>query len=238
MKSTLTCIVIDDDELDRMAIEAEVKGYDNIHLLASFGNPIEAIDFLKKQKPDLLFLDIDMPEINGLDLIRAIKELDMLNIIISSHPEFALEGFQLRVFDFILKPVETDRFESCMKRVDEFLELKSKAEAYDVLFENEKILFKEGHGIISVNANEVLYLEAYGDYTKIVTEKKSYLTLATLSNFLESLPNGKFVRVHRSYVISIGKVCGMNQKSVNIGIEAIPIGKTYLKEAKQLFKYT
>lgn len=235
MKSALTCIVIDDDDLDRMAIEAEVKGYEKINLLASFGNPIEAIDFLKKQKPDLLFLDIDMPEINGLDLIRAIKELDMLNIIISSHPEFALEGFQLRVFDFILKPVETERFESCMKRVDEFLELKSKAEAYDVLFENEKILFKEGHNLISLNSSEVLYLEAYGDYTKIVTENRSYLTLATLSNFLESLPDGKFIRIHRSYVVSINKVRIVTLKSVHIGINVIPVGKTYARETKRIF---
>ena len=142
-------------------------------------------------KPYVLFLDIDMPGINGIDFVKSIVDLDIINVFITSHPEYALQGFQLKVFDFILNPLETDRFESCLKRIFEFEQLKGKAEAYDVLFDNDKIIFKEGHNVVNLNANEVIYLEAYGDYTKIVTENKSHLTLATLSNLLESLPAGK-----------------------------------------------
>lgn len=238
MGDPLTCIVVDDSDLDRKSVENEIYRSPVLKLVGSFDNCIEALSFFNVQHPNILFVDIDMPDINGLEFIRTINNTNSINVIISSHPEYALEGFQLKVFDFILKPVETDRFESCIKRVEEFIELKNKAKAYDILFEEEKILFKEGHSIISLHANEVLYLEAYGDYTKIVTEKKSYLTLATLSNFLDSLPNGKFIRIHRSYVISINKVRGMNLKTINMGTEAIPIGKTYIKETKQLFKYT
>ncbi len=133
--------------------------------------------------------------------------------------------------------MESDRFESCISRINDFITLKGKAEAYDVLFEKEKIIFKEGHNLVNINANEVLYLEAYGDYTKIVTENKSHLTLATLSNFLESLPIGKFMRIHRSYVVSINKVKALNQKSLDLGIGSIPIGKTYWKEAKQIMDF-
>lgn len=236
MKNTLTCIIIDDDDLDRMAVEAEAREHQKLNVLGSFSNPIEALDFIKIQRPDILCLDIDMPELNGLDFIKSITALDTINIIISSHPEYALQGFQLKVFDFILKPLESERFTGTIKRVLDFMQLKDKAEAYDVLFENEKIIFKEGHQIVTLNSNEILYLEAYGDYTKIVTDKKEYLTLATLSNFLESLPTGKFMRIHRSYVVAINKIQSFGTKSVNVGINVLPIGKTYLKEAKLTLK--
>jgi DNA-binding LytR/AlgR family response regulator len=237
MKDTLTCIVIDDDDLDRLAVVAEVKSHEKLNLLASFRNPIEALDCIKHQKPQILFLDVDMPEINGLDFIKSIVGLKTINVIISSHPEYALKGFELKVFDFILKPLESHRFGDCIKRVVDFNELKDKAQAYDILFENERIIFKDGHNLVNLNANDVIYLEAFGDYTKIVTENKSCLTLATLSSFLESLPVGKFMRVHRSYVVAINKVTGVGLKSIDLGNNSIPIGKTFLKEAKQTFKY-
>ncbi|WP_182923881.1 LytR/AlgR family response regulator transcription factor [Pedobacter planticolens] len=236
MKDTLTCIIVDDDDLDRIAVESELTAFERIKILGSYTNPIEAINSINALKPDVLFLDIDMPEINGIDFVKSISNLDTINVFITSHPEFALQGFQLKVFDFILKPLETDRFESCIHRIFDFVKLKSKAEAYDVLFDNEKIIFKEGHTVVNLNANEVIYLEAYGDYTKIVTEKKSHLTLATLSNFLESLPAEKFMRIHRSYVVAVNKVKSLGAKNIDMGISAIPIGKTYLKEAKQLLK--
>ncbi len=236
MKNALNCLIIDDDDLDRMAVEAEARSQPQLHVLGSFSHPIEALDFIQYQKPDILFLDIDMPTLNGLDFIRAVTALQTINVIISSHPEYALEGFQLKVFDFILKPLTTERFESTIKRIVDFTELKTKAEAYDVLFENEKIIFKEGHQMVTLNSNEILYLEAYGDYTKIVTDKKEHLTLATLSNFLESLPTGKFIRIHRSYVVATNKVDSLGSKQVRVKANCLPIGKTYLKEAKQLFK--
>ena len=236
MKDTLTCIVIDDDDLDRMAVEAELSTVSRMKILGSFNNPIAAIEAIHSHKPDVLFLDIDMPGINGIDFVKSITDLDTINVFITSHPEYALQGFQLKVFDFILKPLETDRFESCLDRIFEFEQLKGKAEAYDVLFDNDKIIFKEGHNVVNLNASEVIYLEAYGDYTKIVTENKSHLTLATLSNFLESLPAGKFMRIHRSYVVAIKKVKELGQKSIDMGIGSIPIGKTFLKDARQTLK--
>lgn len=235
MKETLTCIIIDDDDLDRMAVEAELLSFPKIKILGSYNNPIEAISAINAHQPNVLFLDIDMPEINGVDFVRSISNLETINVFITSHPEFALQGFQLKVFDFILKPLETSRFESCIQRILDFVKLKDKAEAYDVLFENEKIIFKEGHNVMNLNANEVIYLEAYGDYTKIVTENKSHLTLTTLSNFLGSLPSGKFMRIHRSYVVSINKVKSLGHKCIDMGVDIIPVGKTYIREAKKIF---
>lgn len=235
MKDTLTCIIVDDDDLDRMAVAAELSLFPKIKVLGSYPSPIEAINAINVHQPDILFLDIDMPEINGVDFIKSTVNTETINVFITSHPEFAIQGFQLKVFDFILKPLEAERFESCIHRIFDFVKLKDKAEAYDVLFENEKIIFKEGHKVVNLNASEVIYLEAYGDYTKIVTEKKSHLTLATLSNFLESLPPGKFMRIHRSYVVSINKVKSLGHKCIDMGVGIIPVGKTYLRETKRIF---
>lgn len=237
MKEKLNCVVIDDDELDRMAVETEISRCPNLKMMGSFGNPIEALSTLQITKPDILFLDIDMPELNGLDFVRRIADLNSINVIISSHPEFALEGFQLNVFDFILKPLETARFEHTVKRICDFVQLIDKANAYDVMFENEKIIFKEGHNTVNLNANEIIYLEAYGDYTKIVTDKKDHLTLTTLGSFLQSLPEGKFKRIHRSYVVPNSRIASFGAKTLTlINGAVLPIGKTYLKEAKQVFK--
>lgn len=235
MKDTLTCIIVDDDDLDRMVIEGELSSFANIRVLGSHSNAIEAMSAIRANKPDIIFLDIDMPEVNGIDFVKSISNLDTINVFITSHPEFALQGFQLNVFDFVLKPLETDRFENCITRIHDFVKLKGKAEAYDVLFENEKIIFKEGHSVVNLNANEVIYLEAYGDYTKIVTEKKSHLTLATLSSFLELLPAGKFMRIHRSYVVANDKIKSLGTKSVSVGANILPIGKTYVKQLKSWY---
>lgn len=237
MNKELNCVIIDDDDLDRLAVETEVSQHKRLRLMGSFANPIEAFDMLQVVKPEVLFLDIDMPGLNGLEFVQRIKTLNPINVFISSHAEYALQGFQLNVFDFILKPLETDRFNHTIKRIYDFVGLRDKANAYDVLFDNEKIIFKEGHITINLNASEVIYLEAYGDYTKIVTEKKSHLTLATLGSFLESLPTGKFQRIHRSYVVPTNCIASYAAKTVTLlnGV-ILPIGKTYLKETKQVLK--
>ncbi|TCD07140.1 response regulator transcription factor [Pedobacter frigidisoli] len=238
MNAPLSCIVVDDSDLDRKAVECEIHNSLVLKLDGSFDNCIEALSFYNHRKPDILFVDIDMPEINGLEFIKAINSTNTINVIISSHPEYALEGFQLKVFDFILKPLETDRFESTINRLLDFIQLKSKAEAYDVLFDNEHVVFKDGLKTIKLDVNEILYLEAFGDYTKIVTDKKVHLTLTTLSRFVDSLPLGKFIRIHRSYVIAKNKVNSFGSKSVNVDANILPIGKTYLREAKQILNFS
>jgi DNA-binding LytR/AlgR family response regulator len=233
MNIPLSCIVIDDSDLDRKSVENEVNNSSDLKLIGSFDNCIEALSFFNVHQPDILFVDIDMPDINGLEFIRTINNTGTVNVIISSHPEYALEGFLLKVFDFILKPLETDRFDVTVKRILDFTQLKNKAEAYDVLFEQEDIVFKDGLSTIKLDINEILYLEAFGDYTKIVTDKKVHLTLTTLSKFVESLPLGKFVRIHRSYAVLKGKVNEIGNREISISDKVLPIGKTYYKSAKK-----
>jgi DNA-binding LytR/AlgR family response regulator len=239
MTNTLSCIIVDDNYLDRIAVETELGNFDHLKLLGSFSNAMEALEMVRTCKPDVLFMDVNMPDITGLQLLRCIGGIASYTpicIIISSFPDYALEGFELNVFDYILKPVISERFNDAVKRLADFINIKERARAYSAMIEDEKIAFKEGHNAVYLSVNDIVYLEAFGDYTKVVTPAKNYLTLATLSNFLQSLPPGRFMRVHRSYVIAINKVKSLNVKNIDIGTSILPIGKTYLKEAKQTFK--
>jgi len=236
MKSTLSCIVVDDSYLDRIAVEAALKSFDHIRMLGSYDNAAAALESIGANKPDLLFLDVDMPDVSGLQLFKSLYNCAPLCVVISSHPEYALECFELKIFDYILKPFETERFNACVGRLDDFLSLREKARSYEVLFDCEQIVFKEGHSTVRLQASEVIYLEAFGDYTKIVTEKRTYLTLEVLSAFLECLPAGKFMRIHRSYVIAINKVQCFHVKQIDMGTDMLPVGKTYLNQARLAFK--
>lgn len=237
MKNTLSCIIVDDSYLDRIAIEAALKSFNHIRMLGSYDNAGAALESIGINKPDLLFLDVDMPDISGLQLFKSIYNCKPLCVVISSHPEYALECFELKIFDYILKPLEKERFNTCMSRLDDFLSLKEKARSYDVLFDCEQIVFKEGHTTIRLQASEVVYLEAFGDYTKIVTEKRTYLVLEVLSTFLESLPADKFMRIHRSYVIAINKVQCFHVRQIDMGIGMLPVSKTYLSQTRSIFKF-
>lgn len=236
MTNTLSCIIVEDNDLDRIAIEAELMNFNHLRLLGSFSNALEAMECISTLQPDILFLDIDLPDMTGLQLFDKINSYSPTCVVITSYPEYASQCFELKVFDYILKPVENQRFNQVVNRLVDFSQLKQKARAYDVLFKHEEIIFKVGLSTVKLNSSEILYLEAFGDYTKIVTENKVYLTLATLSNFLELLPPGKFIRIHRSYVIAVNKVRSLNVKKIDIGTSVLPIGRTYLKEAKQTFK--
>jgi len=227
MAIPLTCIILDDNYLDRLTIESELEGRDSIRLLGSFASALEAVGPIKKQKPDVLLLDINMPDINGLQLLKGLETQAPVCIIVSSHPEYALESYELHVFDYILKPLTTERFNHALKRVREFLAIKQRAEAYVAMIESEKIVFREGHDEIHLTLNDISYLEAFGDYTKIVTPKKDYLTLATLGSFLESLPSEKFVRIHRSYAVAKAKVSLITRNTIGINDVNLPVGKTY-----------
>ncbi|NQX42137.1 DNA-binding response regulator, LytR/AlgR family [Pedobacter steynii] len=236
MLNTLSCIIVDDSYLDRITVQSELENVKQLKLLGSFSNAIAAMEMIRLRQPDVLFLDVDMPGVTGLQLFNSVDSYAPACIIISAYPEYAVQGFELKIFDYILKPLDSHRFQLSVQRLLDFSMLKQKASAYDVLFQQEEIIFKEGLNTMKINSNEIIYLEAFGDYTKIVTEKKRYLTLKTLSDFLDALPEGKFMRIHRSYVVAVHKVQRLNVKNIEVGTRILPIGKSHLKAARQRFK--
>ncbi len=199
-------LIVDDQEIDQLMVESIAAAYPSLHKLDVCANALEAVQSIKSLRPDLVFLDIEMPGASGLELLKLMKQQVPMAVFITSHGEFALEGFELSALDFILKPLTEERFAQAMKRVSEYWEMKQKSTAYDVLIEKEMITIKQGHDKLRLPLSDIIYLEAMNDYTKLFTEKKSYITIGALSNFLEQLPEKHFCRIHRSYAIALNKV--------------------------------
>jgi DNA-binding LytR/AlgR family response regulator len=234
MQKIIRFIAIDDNPIDLLMLKEYAASFPFLEHCGSFSSPAEGLAATQTLQPDLVFLDIEMPGMTGLDVLRQIRDKVPVAVFITSHPEFALEGFQLSALDYILKPVTAERFAHTARRLEEYWDMKQKAISYEVLFENESLTIKEGHNQVKLPQQDIIYLEAMQDYTKVVTEKKNYLTLTTLTGFLEKISNNNFLRVHRSYAVAIKKIKELHSDKVVCGNSVIPIGKTYRSSIAQL----
>lgn len=223
-------LIVEDDEIDRAAVEMEAVKFPFLHKIAACSNPVEALEIIHRSNPDVIFLDIEMPGISGIDFLRKKIHTTALPVLVTSHPEFALEGFELEVFDYLLKPVSSERFAVCACRLRDFYQMRTKAFAFDTEQENNFIIIKQGYDKYKIAINDILYLEAMKDYTKIVTADKKYLVLTTLNGIIEKLPKDKFVRIHRSYVVNKNKIETFQKNKVKIHSMELPIGKLYSRE--------
>ncbi len=222
----LKYVIIDDDEIDRAVVETEADKFSFLQKVASCSNPIEAIEIINHFNPDIIFLDIEMPGLSGIELIRRISNCG-LPVFITSHPEFALEGFELEAFDYLLKPVSSERFARCALRLHDFYQMHKKAFAFDNDQNNDFIIIKQGYDKYKIPTHDIVYLEAMRDYTKITTVTKQYLVLTTLNGITEKLPPDIFVRIHRSYVVNRTKIDAIQKNKINIQSHELPIGKLY-----------
>lgn len=223
-------VIVDDDEIDRTAVEIEAAKFSFLHKIASCSNPVEALEIITHSNPDVIFLDIEMPGISGIDFLRKKIHSTALPVLITSHPEFALEGFELEAFDYLLKPVSSERFAACALRLRDFFQMRTKAYAFDTEQENNFIIIKQGYDKYKIAINDILYLEAMKDYTKIVMTEQKYLVLSTLNGIVEKLPKDKFARIHRSYVVNKNKIEALQKNKVKIHSTELPIGKLYSRE--------
>ncbi len=229
----INCIIIDDEELDLFVIEEYVSDYNYLNLLGSYRNVLESIELLKTKDIDLLFMDIDMPVINGVDFLKKIENPPYC-IFITSHVEYALEAFDLHAIDYLLKPIKKVRFDIAVKRAYELFSIQEKALSYELIFEKETIIIKEGNSINKVLINDIVYLEALTNYTKVVTNTRRYITLQNLKNFLNELPQEKFVRIHRSYAVAKNKIKKLQQGEIFLEDFKLPLGKTYRKDVSRI----
>lgn len=227
-------LAIDDSLLDSLALTEYAKAFDFLENCGTFSNAPEGFEAQQYLKPDLVFLDIEMPGISGIDLLRKIREQVPMAVFITSHPEFALDGFELSALDYVLKPLTEARFAETARRIAEYWEMKQKSAAYEVLFEKDMLTIKEGYHQIRLAQRDIVYLEAMQDYTKIVTPRKNYLTLSSLSYFMEQLPAERFLRIHRSYAVALGHIRELRGSEVIGPAYTLPIGKTYRAAVAQV----
>ncbi len=223
----LNCIIVDDDEIDRLTVVSFAKRFDNLEIKGVFESSIKALNFLESEPVDILFLDIDMHELSGLELRRTAMEIPVC-IFITSHPEHALESFEMETLDFIVKPIKMDRFSQTMSRINEFMEVRHKAELFESSLGGDTIYIKEGHQQIKLKLYDILYLEALKDYTLIVTPQKRHCVLASIGNLLKEVHFQSFIRVHRSYAVQKNRIqkIGVNELQLSNNV-SIPIGRSY-----------
>lgn len=221
------CIIIDDDEIDRLMVVSFAKKFSNLEILGAFDNAQEALPLLERKNVDVLFLDIDMPSLNGLEFRKKVMEIPVC-IYITSYPEHAAESFELDTLDYIVKPLKSDRFSITVQKIEDYLELKYKAQLFENSIGGDTIFIKEGHEQTKIKLHDILYLEALKDYTKIVTSQKKHCVLKSIGNLLKENYFQSFIRVHKSYAVQKQYISKKNSTEIvlNNG-QIIPVGRMY-----------
>jgi DNA-binding LytR/AlgR family response regulator len=227
MENTLRYLIVEDDDFDRLSVESEAGKFPFLTKIAACSHPLQAAELIAQCRPDILFLDVEMPGMTGVELLRLLRGQALLAVFISSHPEFAAEGFELEAFDYLVKPLTTERFARCALRLRDFAAMRDKACAFEKEQEGGVITVKQGHDKVKLQLADIRYLEAMKDYTRIILKDKQYLVLTTLSDLLGKLPSGKFVRIHRSYAIQRDKVSAVIGNKVMVAGAELPVGKLY-----------
>lgn len=225
----INCVIVEDDDLDRIMITAIVKKYPRLNLTGIFSTAEELFQKMSCQEITVLFLDIDLPGLTGLELRKKLVNIPIC-IFISAHPEYAIDSFNLDTLDFISKPLKTNRFEKCFNRIEEYLETKQKAALYDASIGGDEIIIKEGHQSIKIKLHEIIYLEALKDYTKIITVNHKHMVLCSIGNLLKKTHFSTFIRVQKSYAVQKNFIQKWDSNMIYLknGI-TIPLSKNYIE---------
>jgi len=227
MTKKYTCIIIDDDEIDRLTVVSFAKKFPVLDILGVFESAEEALPFIDTQNIDILFLDIDMPGLSGIEFRKKALEIPVC-IFITAHPEHAVESFEIETLDFIVKPLKLDRFSQTVSRIEEFMEVKLKASLFEASIGGDTIYIKEGHEQTKVKLHEILYLEALKDYTLIITNKKRHCVLSSIGNLLKEDHFQSFIRIHRSFAVQKQFIQKVNSSEIILNNDiAIPVGRSY-----------
>jgi DNA-binding LytR/AlgR family response regulator len=226
----IKCLVIDDEEPAREILQKHIGGVESLELAASCNNAVEALSFLQSNTVDLLFLDIQMPHILGTSFIRTLKNPPRV-IFTTAYRKYAVEGFELDAVDFLLKPIAFERFLKSVNKLFQ-LNLQSNLVEPDKPETNKEpgqpfLYFRSDRKMVKVLFNDILYIEGLRDYIKIFTTTKTIVTKHLLASLQEMLPSDSFLRIHRSYIVSISKIDSYNADSIEVAKKELPVGRLY-----------
>lgn len=244
----LTCIIIEDEPLARNLMEAYVKKVPHLNLLKSFSSSLNALDFLRENTVDILFSDIQMPEITGITLLKILQKKPLV-ILTTAYSEYALEGYELEVFDYLLKPISLERFLKAVEKATIRLTANQPVVQEKIVQEvvvssegNHGFIFvKDGTKLVKIRLNEIQYIEGLKDYVCIHTKDKDstlkkIVTLQTMKSLESQLSENQFIRVHNSYIIAFDAIDAIDKEKIQIGKNFIPISDTYRKTFKEFIE--
>lgn len=227
----LNCWIVDDEPLALSLLESYVQRTSFLKLTGRYSNALSAMKHLAEEKVDLIFLDIQMPEVNGMEFARIISDHTRV-IFTTAFSEYALEGYKVSALDYLLKPFSFSDFLTAAKKALNWFEMTHKKPVAAATQENSGIFVKSDYKLLHVLFEDILYIEGLKDYVKIYTEEqpKPILSLISLKTLEENLPSDRFIRVHRSYIIHKSKITSINKRRILIGEKQIPMGDTYRKQ--------
>ncbi len=230
MNNQYNCVIVDDEPIAREIIESFVNKTPNLKLIGSFQNAVETLNFSEKDDVDVYFLDINMPEINGLSLAKIINKKAHV-IFTTAYRDYAIDGFDLNVIDYLLKPIAFDRFLQAIEKIPQLQKNNNSQINSDI--NNDFLFVRSERKMMKISFNDILYIESLSDYLKIHLTDKVVVTRETITNITNKLPENLFLRIHRSYVISIQKIHSYTNEFIELSNKALPISRSYKESVLQ-----
>jgi DNA-binding LytR/AlgR family response regulator len=229
---SINCIIIDDEPLSRKGLKEYVADIPFLHLLGEYENALDAGEILAGGEIQLMFLDIQMPKITGLDFLKTLSNPPAV-IFTTAFPQYALDGFELNALDYLLKPISFDRFLKAATRAKDFHELRQKNKDQVGQGAPSYFFIKADNQLVKILLNEILFVEALQNYVAIQTITKKYISYLTFKSVEEYLPSGTFIKVHKSYIIAAEKIDSIDGNDVKIGAYHVPISRNLKEEVMQ-----
>jgi DNA-binding LytR/AlgR family response regulator len=233
----IKCVIIDDEPLAIKVIENHLREFQNFEVIGVFNNPLEALDVLENGEINALFLDINMPKMNGLDFAKTLNSKTNI-IITTAYREYAVESYDLNVLDYLVKPIPFNRFLKTINKITQQVYQQKGIQKEEVNNNDSYIFLKVDKKLIKIKFEDILYIESLKDYIKVFTTSEDYLVHKSLTSITEELPGNNFIRIHRSYTLAIDKVKSVEGNLVEIGTSRIPIGRKYIQHAKRIILNT
>lgn len=225
----INCIVIDDEPLARKGIKEYIAEVDFLRIIGEFDSPLKAIDSLDTGVVQLIFLDIQMPKITGLEFFKTLKDPPPV-IFTTAYPQFALEGFDLNALDYLVKPISFERFLKAAGRAKEYWELRQQNQQSKDNEATDHIFIKVNGRLIKIPLDDILFVEALQNYIAVYTKDKKYISYLTLHSLFEFLPQNSFIKTHKSFIVALNKVNSIDGNSLQIGTHQVPISRSLKDE--------
>ncbi|WP_282148282.1 LytR/AlgR family response regulator transcription factor [Algibacter lectus] len=233
-QNNISCIIVDDESIARDVIANHLSKINNIDIVASCGNAIDAFNYLNKHKIDLVFLDINMPEISGISFAKSINK-DIKIIFTTAYRDYAVEGFELQAVDYLLKPISFNRL---LQAVTAYFDTYTTANSTKAtILEQHNFMFvRADRRMIKVDFASILYIESYSDYIKIHLENETIVTRETISAIEAKLPSDAFLRIHRSFIIALKSITSFTNEEVTINKTSLTISRSYKKDVLKVLE--
>lgn len=230
----IKCLVVDDEPLAAELVATHISKVSDLELVAKSHNPVDAFAILQREPIDLLFLDIHMPRMTGWELLKSLPNKPLV-VITTAYREHALEGYEFDVLDFLLKPITFDRFLRAISKYHQRrLTMLDSTTSLSDSYEQAYKYFKVNREMKKVFLKDILYIESLKDYVRIKTDKESLITYQRISYLEEKLPDDKFLRVHKSFIVAVDKITSLGSNSVKIKDKEIPVGRNYKMNVSKL----